>query len=51
MEIHDAADFNRIMQHFIDEPQAIAEAGRSAGAYVSQMTGATSKILSDIQYP
>ena len=50
-EIHDADDFRRIMQRFIDNPQTITDAGRHAGAFVQQMTGATDKILSDIQLP
>ena len=49
LEITNADDFRRIMQHFISEPQAIVEAGRQAGAFVEQMTGATKKILSDIK--
>ena len=50
-EIHDADDFRRVMQRFMDEPQTIADAGRQSGAFVQQMTGATKKILSDIQFP
>ena len=48
-EIHTAADFQRIMQHFIDDPEAITEAGRQSGKFVEQMTGATCKILSDVK--
>ena len=48
-EIHNADDFQRIMQRFIDAPEAIAEAGRQSGKFVEQMTGATRKILSDIK--
>ena len=48
-EIHNADDFQRIMQHFIDDPEAIAEAGRQSGKFVEQMTGATAKILSDVK--
>ena len=48
-EIHNADDFQRIMQRFIDDPEAIAEAGRQSGKFVEQMTGATRKILSDIK--
>ena len=48
-EIHTAADFQRIMQHFVDAPEAIAEAGRQSGLFVEQMTGATRKILSDVK--
>ena len=49
LEITCAEDFNRIMQRFISEPQTIEEAGRQAGAFVKQMTGATEKILADIK--
>ena len=49
LEIHNADDFQRIMQHFINEPAAIKEAGRQSGLFVEQMTGATQKILSDVQ--
>ena len=49
LEITCAEDFNRIMQHFISNPQTIAEAGRQAGAFVQQMTGATEKILADVK--
>ncbi len=48
-EIHNADDFHRIMQHFIDVPEAITEAGRQSGKFVEQMTGATAKILSDVK--
>ena len=49
LEISTPDDFRRIMQDFIDHPQALADAGRQAGAFVEQMTGATRKILSDVQ--
>ncbi len=49
LEISGVEDFNRIMQRFISNPQTIAEAGRQAGAFVKQMTGATEKILADVQ--
>ena len=49
LEISGAEDFNRIMQRFISNPQTMAEAGRQAGAFVKQMTGATEKILADVQ--
>jgi len=48
-EIHAAADFQRIMQRFIDDPETITEAGRQSGKFVEQMTGATAKILSDVK--
>ena len=49
LEIHNADDFQRIMQRFINEPSTIKEAGRQSGLFVEQMTGATRKILSDIK--
>ena len=49
LEIHNADDFQRIMQRFISDPAAIKEAGRQSGHFVEQMTGATRKILSDVQ--
>ena len=47
-EINGADDFQRIMQRFIDTPDTIIEAGHQSGAFVQQMTGATSKILKEI---
>lgn len=47
-EIKDAADFENLMRRF-DNAEAVAEAGRKAGDYVVQMTGATEKILSDVK--
>ena len=49
LEITCAEDFNRIMERFISDPQTIADTGQQAGAFVQQMTGATQKILADIQ--
>jgi len=49
LEITCADDFNRIMQRFESDPQAVAEAGRQAGAFVAEMTGATQKILADVK--
>ena len=49
LEINNAADFQRIMQRFIGEPGAMTEAGRHAGRFVEQMTGATRKILADVK--
>ena len=48
-EIKDAADFDAVMQRFLSSDTAIAEAGRKAGAYVEQMTGATKKILAEVK--
>ena len=48
-EITGADDFRRIMQRFIDTPQTIAESGRQSGTFVSQMTGATKKVLSAVK--
>ena len=49
LEITGTDDFCRVMQHFINEPQAIVEAGRQAEDFVRQMTGATEKILADVK--
>ena len=49
LEITNADDFRQIMQHFISELQVIQQAGEKAGAFVQQMTGATKKILADVQ--
>jgi 3-deoxy-D-manno-octulosonic-acid transferase len=49
LEITCADDFHRVMMRFISDPQALAEAGRQAGAFVEQMTGATKKILADVK--
>ncbi len=48
LEINTAADFEAVMQRF-DHADAVEEAGKKAGAYVEQMTGATKKILSGVQ--
>ena len=48
-EIKDAADFDAVMRRFLSSDTAIAEAGRKAGAYVEQMTGATKKILAEVK--
>lgn len=48
-EIKDAADFDAVMQRFLSNPSAIAEFGKKAGLYVERMTGATAKILSEVQ--
>jgi len=48
-EIHNAVDFQRIMQDFIQSPSSIKDAGRKSGEFVKQMTGATRKILADVK--
>ena len=48
-EIKDAADFNRVMQRFLDEPQSLEKASKEAGDFVSQRVGATDRILSCVQ--
>lgn len=48
IEIAGSDDFHRAMQRFLDQPQALADAGQAAGSFVRQMTGATEKILSDV---
>ena len=50
LEIQTADDFRSIIGRFISQPQTLADAGREAGAFVKQMTGATQKILSDIRF-
>ncbi len=50
MEINHAEDFRNIMQRFLSDPQSITDAGNKAGAFVKSMTGATEKILSDMQF-
>ena len=49
MEIGCADDFRRIMQGFEDHPEVMAQLGEKSGAFVKQMTGATGKILADVQ--
>ena len=49
LEITSADDFRYVMERFVTDPQAIAEAGRQSGAFVQKMTGATQKILADVQ--
>ena len=49
LEITGAEDFSSIMQRFTRDPQSITEAGQQAAAFVQQMTGATGKILADVQ--
>ena len=49
LEIRNADDFHAVMQRFMTDDGVLAEAGRQAGAFVEQMTGATRKILADIQ--
>jgi 3-deoxy-D-manno-octulosonic-acid transferase len=48
-DIKDAADFNRVMQRFLDEPQSLEKASKEAGDFVSQRVGATDRILSCVQ--
>jgi 3-deoxy-D-manno-octulosonic-acid transferase len=49
LEIQGADDFRRIMQDYEDHPDHIRQQGEQAGAFVKQMTGATQKILADVQ--
>ena len=48
LEITNADDFQRIMQRFVERPTLASELGAQSGAYVQQMTGATTKILNDV---
>ena len=49
MEIGNAADFQRIMQGFVEHPEVIKQLGEKSGQFVAQMTGATRKILNDVK--
>lgn len=49
LEIANADDFRRLMSGFVDNPTLAKELGEKAGAFVKQMTGATQKILEDVQ--
>jgi len=49
LEIHNDGDFNRIMQVFTEHPEDIDRAGNSSTNYVSNLCGATDKILSYIK--
>jgi 3-deoxy-D-manno-octulosonic-acid transferase len=49
MEIGGADDFRRIMQGFVDHPTLARELGEKSGSYVKSMTGATTRILADVQ--
>jgi 3-deoxy-D-manno-octulosonic-acid transferase len=48
-EITNAADFNSIMTRFINDADALADAGNKAGKYVQSLAGATDKILSKVK--
>ena len=49
LEIQGSDDFCRIMDGFVAQPRSIATAGQAADDFVKQMTGATEKVLSDVQ--
>ena len=49
LEIANADDFRRLMQGFVDHPTLTKELGEKSGAFVKSMTGATQKILADVQ--
>ena len=49
LEIANADDFRRLMQGFVDQPALAQELGEKSGAFVKTMTGATQKILADVQ--
>ncbi|MCR5678730.1 MAG: 3-deoxy-D-manno-octulosonic acid transferase [Prevotella sp.] len=48
-EIKDYDDFARLMDRFDSDPQYLSESGNKAGAYVQSLSGATRKILNDIE--
>ena len=49
LEIANADDVRRLMQGFVDDPTLAKELGEKSGAFVKTMTGATQKILADVQ--
>jgi 3-deoxy-D-manno-octulosonic-acid transferase len=49
LEIANADDFRRLMQGFVDCPTLAKELGEKSGTFVKTMTGATQKILADVQ--
>ena len=48
-EIQKAADFNRVMQRFIEDSQSLEKASKEAGDFVKQRVGATDRILTCVQ--
>lgn len=50
IEIHNADEFAAFMKNFDENPNSLSKAGTSAGAYVSDNSGATDKILSSIAF-
>lgn len=50
IEIHSAEDFAERMRTFDENPATMRAAGTAAGAYVSDNSGATDKILSSIKF-
>ena len=49
-EITGYEDFERLMKRFETDAEFLSTAGQQAGAYVSRQSGATRKILSDLQF-
>ena len=49
-EIHDADEFNALMNRFEKEADALTQASQAAGTFVRQRAGATQMILSDVQF-
>lgn len=49
-EITGYEDFERLMTRFETDAEFLSTAGQQAGAYVSRQSGATRKILSDLQF-
>ncbi len=48
LEIASAADFQRVMNGFDADAQAVKTAGQKAGSYVKEQTGATAKVLRSV---
>ncbi len=49
LEIASAADFQRVMNGFDADAQAVKTAGQKAGSYVKGQTGATDKVLRNVE--
>ena len=50
IEIHGSDDFNRLMDRFLSDKAYLEEAGRQAGAYVSDNAGALQKIMDTVKF-
>lgn len=50
-EVHAAADFDRLMDHYLSSPEALAADGRAAGEYIHSHSGAADIISREIVIP